>query len=66
MLAAEMLGSDQAAFDLTIAHLRQREQFGVVIGTFQALQHRAAGLYLELELGDSSYHRRVVAAARGL
>jgi alkylation response protein AidB-like acyl-CoA dehydrogenase len=53
LLAAEMLGSAEAAFALTIAHLQQREQFGVLIGTFQALQHRAARLYVELELGTS-------------
>lgn len=53
LLAAEMLGSAEAAFALTVAHLQQREQFGVLIGTFQALQHRAARLYVELELGTS-------------
>lgn len=53
LLTAEMLGSAEAAIALTVAHLCQREQFGVPIGTFQALQHRAARLYVELELGTS-------------
>jgi alkylation response protein AidB-like acyl-CoA dehydrogenase len=48
-----MLGSAEAALAMTVAHLQQREQFGVLIGTFQALQHRAARLYVELELGTS-------------
>jgi alkylation response protein AidB-like acyl-CoA dehydrogenase len=53
LLAAEMLGSAEAALAMTVAHLQQREQFGVLIGTFQALQHRAARLYVDLELGTS-------------
>lgn len=49
-LAAEMLGSAQGAFDMTLAWLKQRTQFGAVIGRFQALQHRAAMMFAELEL----------------
>lgn len=49
-LAAEMSGSAQAAFEMTTAYLRQRTQFGRPIGAFQALQHRAAHLYCEIEL----------------
>lgn len=52
-VAAEMLGSAQEVFDRTIEYLKQREQFGVQIGAFQALQHRAAEMYCELELGRS-------------
>ena len=52
-LSAEMLGSMQEAFDRTIAYLKERKQFGVVIGTFQALQHRAAIMYSEIELCKS-------------
>lgn len=48
-LAAEMLGTMQEAFDRTIAYLKERIQFGVPIGSFQALQHRAANLYCEIE-----------------
>ena len=49
-LAAEMLGSAQQVFDVTLAYLKERKQFGVVIGQFQALQHRAAKMFTELEL----------------
>ncbi len=49
-LAAEMLGSAQHVFDETLAYIKERKQFGVVIGQFQALQHRAAKMFTELEL----------------
>ncbi len=49
-LAAEMMGSAQAAFDITLDYLKQRTQFGQTIGQFQALQHRAAIMFAELEL----------------
>ena len=52
-LAAEMTGSADAAFKMTTDYLKDRKQFGVEIGTFQALQHRAAHLYCELELAKS-------------
>jgi alkylation response protein AidB-like acyl-CoA dehydrogenase len=61
-LCAEMLGSMSEAFERTLAYLKQREQFGVVIGTFQALKHRAARLYVEIELARSA----VMAAARAV
>ena len=60
-LCAEMLGGMQQAFDLTLEHLKGREQFGEVIGSFQALKHRAADLFIEIELAKSV----VMAAARG-
>jgi alkylation response protein AidB-like acyl-CoA dehydrogenase len=50
LLAAELLGIAQEAFDRTVAYLKEREQFGAKIGTFQALQHRAARMYANLEL----------------
>lgn len=52
-LAAELSGSAQAAFDMTMGYLKERKQFGVEIGVFQALQHRAAHLYTEIELAKS-------------
>jgi len=47
-LAAEMLGGATRAFEVTLEYLKTREQFGVTIGTFQALQHRAARMFVEL------------------
>ncbi|MDW8362342.1 MAG: acyl-CoA dehydrogenase family protein [Myxococcales bacterium] len=47
---AEGLGVAGAAFALTLSHLQTREQFGVKIGTFQVLQHRAVDMFVELEM----------------
>lgn len=52
-LAAEMLGSVQEAFEMTMSYLKEREQFGVKIGSFQALQHRSALMFGEIELCKS-------------
>ena len=49
-MAAEMLGLVQAVFDQTLDYLKQRKQFGVIIGSFQALKHRAAVMFSEIEL----------------
>ncbi|MEM8771909.1 MAG: acyl-CoA dehydrogenase family protein [Pseudomonadota bacterium] len=53
-LAAEMSGAAQQAFAVTTAYLKERKQFGTEIGRFQALQHRAAHLYSEIELVKSA------------
>jgi alkylation response protein AidB-like acyl-CoA dehydrogenase len=52
-LAAEMCGSAQQCLDTTVAYLKERKQFGELIGSFQGLQHRAAHLYSEVELAKS-------------
>jgi alkylation response protein AidB-like acyl-CoA dehydrogenase len=52
--AAEMLGVGGGAMDMTTGYLKQRKQFGVAIGSFQALQHRAAHLYSELEVARAA------------
>ncbi|HVE04316.1 MAG TPA: acyl-CoA dehydrogenase family protein [Rhizomicrobium sp.] len=52
-LAAEMLGHAMQSFDVTLDYLKTRVQFGQVIGTFQALQHRAAKMFTDLELARS-------------
>ncbi len=52
-LAAEMLGVAGQAFDMTLDYLKNRIQFGQVIGSFQALGHRAAGLFTEMEMARS-------------
>ena len=61
-LCAEMLGGMQQAFALTVEHLKSRMQFGVPIGSFQALKHRAANVFIELELAKSG----VMGTARAL
>ncbi len=53
-LAAEMSGAAQQAFAMTMDYLKERKQFGKEIGSFQALQHRAAHLYSEIELAKSA------------
>jgi alkylation response protein AidB-like acyl-CoA dehydrogenase len=52
-LAAEMLGSAWEAFERTVEYLKERDQFGVKIGTFQGLQHRASIMFAELEMARS-------------
>ena len=52
-LAAEMLGQASQAFEITLEYLKTRTQFGQLIGTFQALQHRAAKMFTELEMTRS-------------
>jgi alkylation response protein AidB-like acyl-CoA dehydrogenase len=51
--SAELLGLAQEAFERTLDYLRERKQFGLPIGSFQALQHRAAKLWAELEMCKS-------------
>jgi alkylation response protein AidB-like acyl-CoA dehydrogenase len=53
-LSAEMLGGSIQAFELTMDYLKTRKQFGVLIGTFQALKHRASEMFVELELARSA------------
>lgn len=52
-LAAEMLGSASAAFEMTLDYMQTRKQFGQLIGSFQSLQHRAAKMFSEIELTRS-------------
>jgi alkylation response protein AidB-like acyl-CoA dehydrogenase len=53
-VAAELMGAADEAFTRTVGYLRERKQFGRLIGEFQALQHRAANLYCELEVSRSA------------
>jgi len=53
-MAAEMLGNMEEAFEVTVNYLKERKQFGVAIGSFQALQHRAAKMFCEIELTKSA------------
>ncbi|MEQ1889818.1 MAG: acyl-CoA dehydrogenase family protein [Alphaproteobacteria bacterium] len=52
-LSAEMLGGVREEFERTVEYLKTRQQFGVLIGTFQALKHRAAEMFCEIELSVS-------------
>ncbi len=73
--AAELVGVGSGAMDMTFDYLKQRKQFGQLIGEFQALQHRAAHLYGEIEgarsvvlkaqnlLDEGSKHAEVYVAA---
>jgi alkylation response protein AidB-like acyl-CoA dehydrogenase len=49
-VASEMVGISEEAFTRTVSYLKGRKQFGKLIGEFQALQHRAAHLYTEIEI----------------
>jgi len=77
VLCAEMVGLVTEVFERTVAYLKTREQFGVRIGTFQALKHRAAQMFCEVELSqavtldalraldeDRPHAARVVSAAK--
>ncbi|MFC3713250.1 acyl-CoA dehydrogenase family protein [Sphingoaurantiacus capsulatus] len=64
-LAAELLGVSGESFRQTVDYLKQREQFGVKIGSFQALQHRAAHLFCEIELVRSATLRALQALDEG-
>ena len=53
-VAAELTGLGEEAFARTLGYLKQRRQFGQPIGSFQALQHRAAHLFTELEITQAA------------
>ena len=63
--AAEMLGTAAAAFEMTLAYLKTRTQFGQLIGGFQALQHRAAQMFTDLQLAQSCVESALRAADAG-
>jgi len=64
-LASELLGLSEEAFERTMGYLKERKQFGRVIGSFQGLQHRAAELFAELELARSIVLRALQAVDEG-
>ena len=76
-VASEMVGLSEEVFGRTVSYLRERRQFGKAIGEFQALQHRAAQLYIEIEItraavlkalqtldGDADHAAAAVATAK--
>ncbi len=64
-LAAEMLGVSTRSFAITTEYLKTREQFGRPIGSFQALQHRAAHLFCEMEVARSATLKALLALDEG-
>jgi alkylation response protein AidB-like acyl-CoA dehydrogenase len=55
-LAAVMVGASQRVFDLVLDHIRQRHQFGVPIGSFQAVKHMAVDVYVAIERARACVH----------
>jgi len=52
--AAELLGLMDATLDMTLAYLRTRRQFGVAIGSFQAVQHRVVDMWIQRQLTEAA------------
>jgi alkylation response protein AidB-like acyl-CoA dehydrogenase len=65
-LCAEMLGGMEAVFAMTLDYLKTRQQFGVPIGSFQALKHRAANMFTEIELARSAALAAAMALDEGV
>lgn len=65
VLSAELLGAGSQAFEETVGYIKERKQFGKIIGEFQALQHRASHLYTELELCRSAVYAALTAIDEG-
>ncbi len=61
-VAAELLGVCQRALDLTLAFVKERQQFGVPVGSFQAVQHRCAEMLLHTESARSTVYAAAWAA----
>ena len=57
VLCAEAVGAMEGAIDVTAEYIKTRKQFGVAIGTFQALQHRMADMAIELVQARSAVYR---------
>ncbi len=64
--SAEMLGVGGGAMNMTMGYLKERRQFGAVIGSYQALQHRAAHLYSEMEVARATVLKAQQALDAGL
>ena len=64
--AAYLLGGMEAAFALTLDYLRTRQQFGKIIGTFQALQHKAADTKLHIALSRAAVEQAAAALDAGV
>lgn len=62
LLAAELVGISQRALDLTLAYVAEREQFGVPIGSFQAVAHSCASMLRHVEIARSAVYAAAWAA----
>ncbi|MFF2468882.1 acyl-CoA dehydrogenase family protein [Streptomyces mirabilis] len=65
VLAVEAVGAADRALERTIAHVRQREQFGRAIGSFQAVKHRLADVYVRVQAARSAAYYAAWAAGAG-
>src|SRR5262249_3510661 len=64
-LSAEMVGGMQRTLDVTVDYAKTRKQFGKPIGSFQAVQHQCADMYLETESARSAVYYAAVALQEG-
>ena len=64
-LVAEMVGGMQRMLDVTVDYAKTRKQFGKPIGSFQAVQHQCADMYLETESARSAVYYAAVALQEG-
>ncbi|MEU8481975.1 acyl-CoA dehydrogenase family protein [Streptomyces sp. NPDC048641] len=65
VLAAEAVGAAERALERTVEHVRQREQFGRPIGSFQAVKHRLADVYVQVQAARSAAYYAAWAAGSG-
>jgi alkylation response protein AidB-like acyl-CoA dehydrogenase len=65
VLACEAVGAAGRALELTVEHVGRREQFGRLIGSFQAVKHRLADVYVEVQAARSAAYYAAWAAAHG-
>ncbi|MFI5794104.1 acyl-CoA dehydrogenase family protein [Streptomyces sp. NPDC051677] len=63
-LACEAVGAADRALERTVEHLKQREQFGRAIGSFQAVQHRLADVYVQIQAARSAAYYAAWAAGQ--
>jgi alkylation response protein AidB-like acyl-CoA dehydrogenase len=63
LLASEQVGVAQWCLEATVGYLKQRRQFGRVVGGYQALKHRMADMYVELESARAAAHNAAAAVA---
>jgi alkylation response protein AidB-like acyl-CoA dehydrogenase len=64
-IAAELVGVCQRALDMTLDYVKERKQFGVPVGSFQAVSHRAAEMLLHTESARSATYYAAWAAGAG-